>query len=83
MQFLCLCAVVFALTFQLSEGFAGGAIGGSSRFLKTRSSLYMGRAAAVRAATKGKTDAAKAKNNNRSAKKIIMAVKEGGGDPGA
>lgn len=40
----------------------------------------MGRAAAVRANTKAKTDAAKAKNNNRFAKKIIMAVKAGGAD---
>jgi len=45
------------------------------------SSLYMGRAAAVRAATKAKTDGAKAKNNNRFAKKIIMTVKAGGSDP--
>jgi len=37
----------------------------------------MGRAAAVRAATKAKTDAAKAKNNGRFAKKIIIAVKAG------
>jgi len=44
-------------------------------------SLFMGRAAAVRAATKAKTDAAKAKNNNRYAKKIIQAVKAGGPDP--
>lgn len=42
--------------------------------------LYMGRAAAVRAATKAKTDGAKAKNNNRFAKKIIMEVKAGGPD---
>jgi YebC/PmpR family DNA-binding regulatory protein len=41
----------------------------------------MGRAAAVRAATKSKTDAAKAKNNNRFAKKIIMVVKAAGPDP--
>lgn len=41
----------------------------------------MGRAAAVRAATKAKTDAAKGKNNGRFAKKIIMAVKAGGPDP--
>lgn len=41
----------------------------------------MGRAAAVRANTKGKTDAAKAKNNGRFAKKIIMTVKAGGPDP--
>lgn len=40
----------------------------------------MGRAAAVRAATKAKTDGAKAKNNNRFAKKIIMEVKAGGPD---
>jgi hypothetical protein len=40
--------------------------------------IHMGRAAAVRAATKAKTDAAKAKNNGRYAKKIIMAVKAGG-----
>ena len=41
----------------------------------------MGRAAAVRAATKAKTDGAKAKNNNRYAKKIIMVIKAGGADP--
>lgn len=50
--------------------------------LRPRLALYMGRAAAVRAATKAKTDGAKAKNNNRFAKKIIMVVKAGGsGDP--
>jgi hypothetical protein len=37
--------------------------------------LFMGRAAAVRAKTKARTDGAKAKNSNRYAKKIIMAVK--------
>lgn len=47
----------------------------------SRCALYMGRAAAVRAATKAKTDDFKAKNNNRFAKKIIMAVKAGGADP--
>jgi transcriptional/translational regulatory protein YebC/TACO1 len=42
----------------------------------------MGRAAAVRAATKSKTDAKKAKTNAIYGKKIIMAVKQGGGpDP--
>ncbi|KAL3797018.1 hypothetical protein ACHAWO_006654 [Cyclotella atomus] len=40
--------------------------------------LSMGRAAAVRAATKGKTDAKKAKVNAYYGKKIIMAVKQGG-----
>ena len=38
----------------------------------------MGRAAAVRAATKAKTDMKKAKTNAIFGKKIIMAVKEGG-----
>ena len=42
--------------------------------------LSMGRAAAVRANTKARTDGAKAKNNNRFAKKIIMATKAGGPD---
>lgn len=46
-----------------------------------RMQLHMGRAAAVRANTKAKTDAAKAKNNGYYAKKIIMAVKAGGPDP--
>eukprot|EP00585_Thalassiosira_rotula_P013140 CAMPEP_0196129482 /NCGR_PEP_ID=MMETSP0910-20130528/106_1 /TAXON_ID=49265 /ORGANISM="Thalassiosira rotula, Strain GSO102" /LENGTH=298 /DNA_ID=CAMNT_0041388583 /DNA_START=15 /DNA_END=911 /DNA_ORIENTATION=+ len=46
----------------------------TSRF----SPLFMGRAAAVRAATKGKTDAKKAKVNGYYGKKIIMAVKSGG-----
>lgn len=41
----------------------------------------MGRAAAVRAATKAKTDGAKAKKNNLFAKRIIIAVKSGGPDP--
>jgi hypothetical protein len=42
----------------------------------------MGRAAAVRAATKGKTDAKKAKINGYYGKKIIMAVKQcGSSDP--
>jgi hypothetical protein len=40
--------------------------------------LFMGRAAAVRAATKSKTDAKKAKTNAVFGKRIIMAVKSGG-----
>jgi len=40
----------------------------------------MGRAAAVRAQTKGKTDAKKAKTNAVFGKKIIMCVKQGGPD---
>ncbi len=47
------------------------------------SPLFMGRAAAVRAATKSKTDAKKAKTNALYGKKIIMAVKQGGPDPDA
>jgi len=43
--------------------------------------LFMGRAAAVRASTKSKTDAKKAKTNATYGKKIIMAVKQGGPDP--
>jgi len=46
--------------------------------------LEMGRAAAVRASTKAKTDAKKAKTNAVYGKKIIMAVKSGGSpDPNA
>lgn len=46
--------------------------------------LFMGRAAAVRAATKSKTDMKKAKTNAVYGKKIIMAVKQGGSpDPNA
>ena len=48
------------------------------------SALFMGRAAAVRAATKSKTDMKKAKTNAAFGKKIIMAVKSGGSpDPQA
>ena len=48
------------------------------------SPLFMGRAAAVRAATKAKTDMKKAKTNALFGKKLIMAVKEGGSpDPNA
>jgi len=74
-SFLVFCAALALIPLVCSFRSAGG----PSRIRK--SSLYMGRAAAVRAATKGKTDAAKAKNNNRFAKKIIMTVKDGGADP--
>eukprot|EP00601_Ochromonadales_sp_CCMP2298_P000029 CAMPEP_0173179304 /NCGR_PEP_ID=MMETSP1141-20130122/6035_1 /TAXON_ID=483371 /ORGANISM="non described non described, Strain CCMP2298" /LENGTH=269 /DNA_ID=CAMNT_0014101927 /DNA_START=648 /DNA_END=1453 /DNA_ORIENTATION=+ len=65
-----------------STGFAiPGMYGTTSRGrVQRRASLFMGRAAAVREKTKTRTDAAKAKNNNRYAKKIIMAVKAGGAD---
>ena len=42
----------------------------------TSTTALFGRAAAVRAATKGKTDAKKAKTNALYGKKIIMAVKQ-------
>jgi hypothetical protein len=46
--------------------------------------LFMGRAAAVRAKTKGKMDGLKAKTNGYYGKRIIMAVKVGGSaDPEA
>ena len=46
--------------------------------------LFMGRAAAVRASTKAKTDLKKTKTNAIYGKKIIMAVKDGGSpDPNA
>lgn len=48
---------------------------------KHRTVVCMGRASAVRAHTKAKTDAAKAKNNCRYAKKILIAVKAAGPDP--
>jgi YebC/PmpR family DNA-binding regulatory protein len=50
----------------------------------TSTQLDMGRAAAVRASTKAKTDLRKAKTNAIFGKKIIMAVKQGGSpDPNA
>lgn len=51
------------------------------RIPRARLDLQMGRASNVRKATKTRTDAAKAKNNNRYARKIIIAVKAGGPDP--
>lgn len=55
-----------------------------SNRLVVHTALFMGRAAAVRAATKSKTDAKKAKTNAVFGKKIIMAVKDGGSpDPNA
>ena len=51
---------------------------------KFPSALFMGRAAAVRASTKAKTDMKKTKTNALFGKKIIMAVKDGGSpDPQA
>eukprot|EP00523_Entomoneis_sp_CCMP467_P005979 CAMPEP_0168735154 /NCGR_PEP_ID=MMETSP0724-20121128/9184_1 /TAXON_ID=265536 /ORGANISM="Amphiprora sp., Strain CCMP467" /LENGTH=291 /DNA_ID=CAMNT_0008782283 /DNA_START=40 /DNA_END=915 /DNA_ORIENTATION=- len=52
----------------------------ASPSLRESLALFMGRAAAVRASTKAKTDAKKAKTNAVYGKKIIMAVKQGGSD---
>ena len=71
-----LCAIAAALLLSSVQGFTFT----SSVHRQRCSTLFMGRAAAVRAATKAKTDGAKAKNNARYAKKIIMAVKAGGPD---
>lgn len=52
-----------------------------SSTVNNRMAIFMGRAAAVRAATKAKTDMAKTKNNARYGKKIAIAIKAGGADP--
>ena len=53
-------------------------VSSSSQPQQLSTALFMGRAAAVRAATKSKTDLKKAKTNAVFGKKIIMAVKQGG-----
>lgn len=58
-------AVVLLATIDSVQGFS---ISNGAARLNCRSkgvNLYMGRAAAVRAATKSRTDGAKAKNNSR------------------
>jgi len=50
----------------------------TSEHASRTSALFMGRAAAVRANTKAKTDLKKAKTNAVFGKKIIMAIKAGG-----
>jgi len=58
--------------------------GAQSSIISRSMPLFMGRAAAVRAQTKGKTDAKKSKVNALYGKRIIMAVKNGGStDPNA
>lgn len=61
-----LCSVVLvAALLSLVDGFSISQ-GASKVTCRSRGvSLYMGRAAAVRAATKSRTDGAKAKNNSR------------------
>jgi YebC/PmpR family DNA-binding regulatory protein len=60
---------------------AGFTLSRQRAVFRTTGLVMMGRAANVRAATKARTDDAKAKNNGRYAKKIIVAVKAGGPDP--
>jgi hypothetical protein len=65
--------LLLALFVAAADAFTSRGVTGSR--ISGKSVLFMGRAAAVRAATKAKTDGAKAKNNGRFAKKIIMAGK--------
>jgi len=82
MKFACL--AIALLSVGTSSAFTVPSTAGSSPAHQQKqcpsrlSPLFMGRAAAVRAATKGKTDAKKAKVNAYYGKKIIMAVKQGG-----
>ena len=74
--------LVVTLSLQLTLAFI--ALTGTSKLycnIPTGTHLYMGRASVVRADTKCKTDSEKSKVHNRFAKRIIMAVKAGGGDP--
>jgi ribosomal protein L17 len=73
---ICLLLLIAAVIIPTSDAFTC-----TQRSDCRRGALFMGRAAAVRAATKAKTDGAKAKNNGRYAKKIITAVRAGGPDP--
>lgn len=85
MQFLTAVSV-FTLMISSVSSFSvypHGAVLPTCQHTSRLSPLFMGRAAAVRAATKGKTDAKKAKTNALYGKKIIMAVKQGGPDPNA
>jgi YebC/PmpR family DNA-binding regulatory protein len=73
-----LCATVLLLALKQTVSFAPP---GRRAAFRGIGLVMMGRAANVRAATKARTDAAKAKNNGRYAKKIIVAVKAGGAHP--
>ena len=68
--------LVIFLIINAVDAFSFTGLSRTSIISTRRSNLYMGRAAAVRAATKARTDGAKAKNNNRYAKKIIMVVSQ-------
>ena len=67
LSILILCTFMCMCTY--TAGFSS--VGRSSVYRK-HLSVFMGRAAAVRAKTKERTDGAKAKKNNIYAKKIIM-----------
>jgi hypothetical protein len=56
--------IIVLATLTVVNGFSFS-VNTQSRTINRSSVLYMGRAAAVRAATKSKTDGAKAKNNSR------------------
>ena len=79
---LCLLGVLFAVNrinaFSIVPHTAVSPTLLGSRHSQRVPPLDMGRAAAVRASTKAKTDQKKAKTNAAYGKKIIMAVKEGG-----
>ena len=71
-NWLFVCCFFLLLLEHVSVAFRS--FGCSSPLSRTHAAhLFMGRAANVRAATKSKTDAAKAKKNNRYAKKVVIA----------
>lgn len=70
-------AIIFLFIVNLVCSFKITSRNGNNLQNYRKSALFMGRAAAVRANTKAKTDAAKAKNNGRFAKKIIIACRAG------
>lgn len=79
-----LIAVGARSSYSWESATAVGRFLGMGSSTSSNTALYMGRAAAVRANTKAKTDMIKTKTNAIFGKKIIMAVKEGGSpDPNA
>mmetsp|Transcript_29260 Transcript_29260/g.48352 ORF Transcript_29260/g.48352 Transcript_29260/m.48352 type:complete len:279 (+) Transcript_29260:80-916(+) len=73
--------LVLAALLQSSQAFQIQPAQPQSSCARASSALFMGRAAAVRAATKGKADDKRSKVNAVYGKRIIMAVKQGGGSP--
>ena len=72
------CSTTETLAFSPLSGIASTPVVTSVSRTRTSSPLFMGRAAAVREKTKGKTDLKKTKINAIFGKRIIMAVKQGG-----